>query len=315
VRLAPLRPNADPILRHALSRASREIPTRYLYDATGAAFFEQIVSLPEYYQARTESALLARHASELVASVAPRALVELGVGSGDKTRYLVDALARLGGGRAVIVQDVHAASATRAAMRLDALHDHVVVRAASGDFLRQLPRPPRGPGRLWALLGSTFGNLGVDTGRTLLRRIAARSDARDTLLLGLDLAHDPAALERAYNDSAGVTAAFNLNALRHLNRAADADFDTGAFEHVARFDRARSRIEMLLRARRSMDVTVRSLGLRFHLARGAALRTEISEKHTRQSLADRAEGTGLRLERFVADPTSRYALAVLRVHS
>jgi len=298
-------------LAEGLARAPRDVPTRFLYDARGAALFERIVELPEYYQARTERALLAAHADAIVASLAPRALVELGVGSGDKTRWLLDALARLGGPRRALVHDVHAPSAARAAARLDALHPTVAVRACSGDFLRGLPRPPSGPPRLWALLGSTFGNLSVGQGLSLLHRLGAAGTPDDALLLGVDLAHDPVALVRAYDDARGVTAAINRNALAHVNEACGADFDVGAFAHEARFDASRSRIEMRLVATRAMQVRVAALGAQLALARGDWLRTEISEKHTRASLAARASRAGWRLRETIVDPTERYALVVL----
>jgi len=289
----------------------REIPTRYLYDARGAALFEKIVRLPEYYQARTETRLLTLHASPLVREIAPDEHIELGVGSGDKTRLLVDAMAELGGSRRVVVQDVHAASATQAAVSLDARHARVRVSAASGDFMRELP-DIRTPGlRLWALLGSTFGNLSVSQGRDLLGRIRARSEAGDALLLGVDLAHDRAALLRAYDDAAGVTAAFNLNALTHFNRTEGGDFDVSGFEHVTRFDPRHSRIEMRLRARRSMAVTIESLRMRLRLRAGEELRTEISEKYTERRLVERIRDTGWVMRRFLTDDDRRYALVLL----
>ena len=194
-------------------------------------------------------------------------------------------------------------------MVLDRLHEGVSVRAATGDFLRELPSPPSGR-LLWAMLGSTFGNLSVSQGRALLSRLAERSQRGDGLLLGVDLAHDRRALVRAYDDEQGVTAAFNLNALTHLNRVAGADFEVSGFSHVARFDEASSRIEMLLEATRPMRLNVRSIDLSFRLERGELLRTEISEKHTEASLAARAAGTAWGIGRFVADERRRYALVL-----
>lgn len=299
-------------LRHALSRTPRELPTRYLYDARGADLFEQILELPEYYQARTERALLHTHADALVDGLGARALIELGVGSGEKTHVLLGALSRQPGSSEVVVQDVNAATAARAALWLDECFPHVRVRGASGDFLGALPAPPAPGPKLWALLGATFGNLTIHDGLTLLRRIARVADPGDGVLLGLDLAHDRPALLRAYDDSRGVTAAFNLNALRHVNRAAEADFPVASFRHSADFDEARSRIEMRLVAERSMTVSVRRCGLRLRLSAGDSLRTEISEKHTRQSLIARAAMAGFWLQRFLTDERERYALALLR---
>jgi L-histidine Nalpha-methyltransferase len=180
-----------------------------------------------------------------------------------------------------------------------------------GDFERHLDAlPPAAGPRVIVFLGGTIGNFPPGSRRRFLRQLGMALRPQDRILLGTDLVKDPAILEAAYNDSAGVTAAFNRNMLAVLNRELDADFPLEAFEHVAFYDRENEWIEMRLRALRSLDVHVRRLGLDLHFANREELRTEISAKFTRARLEADFAAAGLRLHEFLTDPEDLFALTL-----
>lgn len=303
------RPAAEPELlrdaRHGLARPQKELPPKYFYDAHGSHLFAAITTLPEYYPTRTERTLLERHAAAIVAGSGARSLVELGAGNADKTRTLLRALAP--GARYVPV-DISAEFLHEAARQLRGEFPALRIDPVAADMTR-LPagvRPADGP-VLFAFLGSTIGNFDEAEAVALLAGIRERMRAGDVLLLGADLVKDPAVLEAAYNDAAGVTAAFNLNVLTVLNRELGADFDLDRFRHLAFFDRDTARIEMHLLSLCGQTVRVPGVGdVRF--ARGETLRTEISCKYTQASLGRLLAAAGFRIGEWRTDPAGWYGL-------
>jgi L-histidine N-alpha-methyltransferase len=288
------------------------LPSKYFYDDRGSQLFEEITRLPEYYQTRTEEAILESIADDVIARTVPSELVELGSGEGRKIRLLLDRIADRGLlGRCVLL-DINQRSVCESAARLEAQYPGLVVRGLVGDFTRDLDVIGQDSGRLALFFAGTIGNLHPRDVPRFLRRMAAVLPSGDAFLVGVDLVKDEARLHAAYNDAAGVTAAFNLNILRVLNQRLGADFDLTAFEHVAFYDRRRAWIEMRLRARRAVQVRIPQAGLELAYAPGDEIRTEISCKYTRQSFDERLRATGFEIEEWYTDPDQLFALALLR---
>jgi len=303
---------ADDVL-DGLTRPFKEIPPKHFYDTRGSELFDEITRLPEYYPTRAERAILRDRAAELAAATGAVELVELGSGTAEKTRVLLDAMAREGALRRYVPLDVSEAVVRDCAAALVAGYPGLRVHGVVGDFERHLEKlpPAEGP-RIVALLGGTIGNFPPGSRRRLLKRFAALLGPEDRLLLGTDLVKDPAVLEAAYDDSAGVTAEFNRNVLHVLNRELGADFTPEAFDHVAFFDRRHEWIEMRLRATRPMSVELAALGLRIDLAAGEEIRTEISAKFTRARLMADYAAAGLALDAWHTDAGGRFALSLAR---
>ena len=302
---------ADDVL-DGLTRPFKEIPPKHFYDARGSELFEQICELPEYYPTRTERAILEGQATEIVQETGAVELVELGSGSAEKARILLDAMEGEGQLRRYIPLDVSEQALRQAATELVAEYEGLQVDGVVGDFERHLdsvPEPDGGP-RLVALLGGTIGNFPPGSRRRLLRNIRELLGPDDRLLLGTDLVKDPATLEAAYDDSAGITAEFNRNVLHVINRELDADFAPDGFDHVAFFDTQHGWIEMRLRARAAQSVDIAGLGLQVEFEPGEELRTEISAKFTRDRLQDDFEAAGLSLAQWYTDPEQRFALSL-----
>jgi L-histidine N-alpha-methyltransferase len=295
-----------------LTRPFKEIPAKHFYDARGSELFEQICELPEYYPTRTEREILLARADGIVRRTGAGELVELGSGSADKARILLGAMARAGTLRRYVPLDVSESALESAARELVQEFDELSIHGVVGDFERHLSEIPGAADtpRIVALLGGTIGNFLPGTRRRLLRQIAALLGPRDRLLLGTDLVKDPAIIEAAYDDGAGVTAEFNRNVLHVINRELDADFSPDAFEHIAFFDRRHEWVEMRLRARRPCTVMVSELGLRVEFAAGEELRTEISAKFTRARLEDDYAAAGLRIDGWYTDPDELFALSL-----
>jgi L-histidine N-alpha-methyltransferase len=302
---------ADDVL-DGLTRPFKEIPPKHFYDARGSELFERICELPEYYPTRTERSILEAHADEIVRATRAGELVELGSGSPEKARVLLDAMARGGTLRRYVPLDVSERTLADAARSLVDDYGELRVHGVVGDFERHLDRVPDGDGepRIVALLGGTIGNFPPGTRRRLLRKIGAMLGAQDRLLLGTDLVKDPAMIEAAYDDRDGITAEFNRNVLHVINRELDADFAPESFEHVAFFDRKHEWIEMRLRATRSCSALIGALGLRVDFAEGEELRTEISAKFTRARVESDFEAAGLRLDGWYTDPDELFALSL-----
>jgi L-histidine Nalpha-methyltransferase len=292
-----------------LSLHPKELPPKWFYDERGSQLFDEITRLPEYYLTDRERDILRDHADEIVGAVAADTLVELGSGTSEKTRLLIDAMLAARKLKRLVVFDYSEEFLRAAAAQLAQDYPSVEVHAVVGDF-EQLDRLPGEGTRLIAFLGSTIGNLPPAVRSAFLSRVA-RDLRRDAgLLLGLDLVKDPARLEAAYNDPAGVTAAFNKNVLDVLNRELHADFDPDGFEHVARFDREHEWVEMLLRSTRDQCVRIEDLKLEVEFAAGEEMRTEVSSKFRRVRIERELEQVGMRLRRWWTDDDEDFALAL-----
>jgi L-histidine Nalpha-methyltransferase len=297
-----------------LTRPFKELPPKHFYDARGSELFERICELPEYYPTRTEALILRRRAEEIIDSTGAGELVELGSGAADKARILLDAMADGATLQRYVPLDVSEQVVQDAAGALVAKYEGLRVHGVIGDFerhLERIPQPQELP-RIIALLGGTIGNFPPGTRRGLLRKIAALLRPQDRLLLGVDLVKEPAVLEAAYDDRAGVTAEFNRNLLHVINRELGADFTPESFEHIAFFDRRHEWIEMRLRAVRPCTVLVADLDLRVEFAAGEELRTEISAKFTRGRVEADFAAAGIELEHFYTDDEELFALSLGR---
>ena len=299
-----------------LTRPFKEIPPKHFYDARGSELFERICELPEYYPTRAEREILLTRADEIVEHTRAGELVELGSGSAEKARILLEAMSSAGTLRRYIPLDVSESALEGAAIELVDEFDELTVHGVIGDFERHLDRiPSRTPGsppRLVALLGGTIGNFLPGSRRRLLREISRLLGPADRLLLGTDLVKDPAVLEAAYDDSEGVTAEFNRNVLHVITRELDADFAPEAFDPIAFFNRAHEWVELRLRARRPCSVLVADVGLRVEFAAGEELRTEISAKFTRARVEADLQAAGLGLDRWYTDSDGLFALSLAR---
>lgn len=299
-------------VREALAAEPPSLPCKYFYDDHGSQLFEAITRLPEYYQTRTEEQLLAVVADDVVSYAQPRELVELGSGAGRKIRLLLDGMARQMRLERCTLLDINESFLVASARRLADQYEGLEVRGIVADFTRDLDLLEPAAERLIAFLGGTIGNLMPDVVPDLLTEIRAVLRDDGSVLVGLDLVKDQDRLEDAYNDQAGVTAEFNLNILRVINRRLGADFDLDAFEHVAFYDPDQEWIEMRVRATRPMEVTIPGAELTMELEPGDEVRTEISCKFTRDSLTDLVADTGLALRRWFTDPEDLFALALLQ---
>ena len=294
------------------ARPLPSLPCKYFYDDRGSALFDAITRLPEYYQTRTEEKLLASCADEVVATVHPRELVELGSGIGRKIRLLLDRLDRRGLLERCVLFDINRRFLRQSVRELRRSYPRLDARGVVGDFTRDLGAlGPAAGGRLVLFLAGTVGNLHPSELPAFFRNVAAILQPGDALLLGLDLVKSKARLEAAYNDAAGLTALFNKNILQVVNDRLGADFALAGFDHVAFYDTRNAWIEMRLRAKRAMRVRVRRPGLDLALAQGDEIRTELSCKYSRRSLLRRLLGTGLVLRRWYTDNERLFALALL----
>jgi L-histidine N-alpha-methyltransferase len=306
----------DPVAERAevdrnLLRQLPRIDCRYFYDDVGSKLFEEITKLPEYYQTRTEEAILASIADEIVHSTGPRQLVELGSGAGRKVRLLLDAMRHRSRLDSCVMLDINESFLTTSVETLAEQYPEAAVRGVVGDFLHDLPFVGTGRRRLFVFLAGTIGNLYPRQLTSFLQCVRAVLGPRDALLVGLDLVKDPDRLEAAYNDSAGVTAEFNRNALRVLNRRFGTAFEIDAFEHVAFYDRKQAWIEMRLRALRPTAALLGD-GREIHFSAGDEIRTEISRKFSRRSFVAALDGTGLEIAAWYTDPAALFASALVR---
>lgn len=296
-------------VRDGLLRRQKELPSKYFYDERGSELFERITRLPEYYLTRAERSLLGAHAGALIDELRPRTLVELGAGSAVKTRILLDAMHDAGSAEEYVPIDVSRDFLGETTRRLAGEYPSLRVTGAVADIGESLglPRRLRRP-VLFAFLGSTIGNFDAPAARALLTRIRDAMGPFDRLLLGTDLRKPRKVIEAAYNDGRGVTAAFNRNMLRVLNRELGANFEPGAFSHRAFYSTDRHRIEMHLVARRELMIHIPSVG-DIHLASGESIRTEISCKYDRPSVRRLLRAARMRLEHWLTDD-QRFALSI-----
>lgn len=289
-----------------LRSVPKVLPPKHFYDDLGSLLFDLICETPEYYVTRTEQALLERIAGELVDEVKPEVLVELGSGAARKTRALLDAM----GSGVYAPIDISEDIVVRSATELTRDYPWLRVRGVIADYEQGVRRLPAGGRRLVAFLGGSIGNFEAPDARAFVAGIGARLRPGDALLVGMDLVKSPAVLHAAYNDAAGITAEFNRNVLRVINRALRADFRVQAFEHVAFYRPELQRIEMHLRARAHQRVHVRALGMTVEFDAGETVRTEISRKFTRASGESLIAAAGLRVRRWWESPDGYFALAL-----
>lgn len=299
-------------VRRGLGSAPRTLPPKYFYDARGSRLFEEITRLPEYYPTEAERGILEAEADGLVRETGAEAVVEYGSGSAGKTRVLLDAMDRAGRLRAYAPIDVSPEPVRSVAAELGDRYPGLEVVGIVADFEQPVELPfPELP-RLVLLLGSTIGNFDRERAVDFLRRVAGRMGPDDGFLVGFDLVKEREVLEAAYDDARGVTAAFNLNVLRVLNRELDADFDLDAFRHDAFWNADETRIEMHLRSTRRQTVRIARLGMEVELAEGETVRTELSHKYTRSSARAMLEAAGMTLDRWATDGRDRFAVGLAR---
>jgi len=292
---------------HGLTNTPKTLPPKWFYDAHGSELFDKITELPEYYPTRAEREILIACAADIAAATGARTLVELGSGSSEKTRYLLDALAGL---HTYVPVDVSESALTQAGQALAAEHPDLSVHALIADFTGG-PALPDTPGpRLVAFLGGTIGNLLPAERAAFLASARSLLSPGDALLLGTDLVKDESVLVTAYDDAAGVTAAFNKNVLAVVNRELGADFDPDAFDHVALWDSEHEWIEMRLRARTAQTVKIPALDLAVDFADGEELRTEISAKFREEGVRAELADAGLELTHWWTDTEGRFALSL-----
>ncbi|WP_329222920.1 L-histidine N(alpha)-methyltransferase [Streptomyces sp. NBC_01485] len=299
-------------VRRGLTSDPKTLPPKWFYDAHGSELFERITELPEYYPTRAEREILAHRAGEIAAAARARTLVELGSGSSEKTRYLLDALTDLD---TYVPVDVSESALTQAGQALIAERPGLNVHALIADFTGKSPLPDTPGPRLVAFLGGTIGNLLPAERAAFLASVRALLAPGDALLLGTDLVKDEQVLVRAYDDAAGVTAAFDKNVLAVVNRELGADFDPAGFDHVALWDAENEWIEMRLRSRTAQTVKVPALDLAVDFAAGEELRTEVSAKFREAGVRAELSAAGLESTHWWTDAEGRFALSLSTVNA
>ncbi|WP_326818281.1 L-histidine N(alpha)-methyltransferase [Streptomyces sp. NBC_01762] len=292
---------------HGLTRHPKTLPPKWFYDAHGSELFEEITRLPEYYPTRAEREILVARAPEIAAASGAKTLIELGSGSSEKTRHLLDALPGL---HSYVPVDVSESALRGAAEALLVERPDLSVHALIADFTGELVLPDTPGPRLVAFLGGTIGNLLPDERAVFLKSVRSLLSPGDALLLGTDLVKDEEVLVAAYDDAAGVTAAFNKNVLTVVDRELGADFHPADFDHVALWDRRQEWIEMRLRARRALAVKIPGLDLVVPFEAGEDMRTEVSAKFRKEGIRGELATAGLRLTQWWTDSADRFALSL-----
>lgn len=293
-----------------LTAGVKTLPPKWFYDERGSVLFEQITRLPEYYPTRAEREILLAHAAGIAAATGARTLVELGSGSGEKTRLLIEALRAAGTLRTYVPMDVSPSALLESGRVLVRDYPGLLVHALLADFEHQLGVLPTGDRRLTAFLGGTIGNLEPGPRAEFLAALRGSTAAGDWLLLGTDLVKDPAVLVPAYDDAAGVTARFNKNVLAVVNRELGADFDLAAFEHVARWDPEAEWIEMRLRSTAEQKVTVTGLDLVVPFGAGEEMRTEVSAKFRPDGIRAELAAAGFAVREAWTDAAGRFLVTL-----
>ena len=297
-------------VRDGLTQTPKSLPPKWFYDSTGSDLFDQITRLPEYYPTRAEAQILRARSAEIATASGADTLVELGSGTSEKTRMLLDALRDSGALRRFIPFDVDASVLNAAGSAIGREYPGIEIDAVCGDFEEHLGKIPRVGRRLVVFLGSTIGNLTPGPRTEFLSTLADTLQPGDNLLLGTDLVKGTDRLVRAYDDSAGVTAQFNRNVLAVVNRELDADFDLGAFEHVAKWNPAEERIEMWLRAATAQHVRISALDLSIDFAAGEEMLTEVSCKFRPEGVEAELAAAGLRRTHWWTDPAGDFGLSL-----
>jgi L-histidine Nalpha-methyltransferase len=297
-------------VREGLSSRPRHLPPKYFYDERGSQLFDEITRLPEYYPTRAERALLDRSAAAIIDISVPATLVELGAGSSDKTRLLInEMLRRSPAGATYIPVDVSADFLINSAAQLRVEYPSLQTHPVVADFSTHFTLPPHPAPALHAFLGSTIGNFTPDAAVGIVSSARERMTQNDFFLLGVDLRKSPQLIERAYNDSQGVTARFNKNVLDVINRRLGANFDVSRFEHNAVYNTDENRIEMRLISRGEQHVDIPDVG-RITFADGEAILTELSYKYDRALATRLLTRSGLQLREWFTDEAETFALAL-----
>lgn len=292
---------------HGLRVSPKVLPPKWFYDARGSELFEEITRLPEYYPTRAEREILLARAGEIASASGARTLVELGSGSSEKTRHLIEAMPALD---TYVPVDVSGSALEGASRTLLAEHPGLRVHALVADFTKPLQLPDTPGPRLVVFLGGTIGNLLPPERAAFLASVRAMLSPGDALLMGTDLVKDEGVLVAAYDDAQGVTAEFNKNVLAVVNRELGADFHTDDFAHVAVWNREQEWIEMRLRARSELVVKVRALDLVVPFAAGEEILTEVSAKFRQEGVRKELAEAGLELTQWWTDAEGRFALSL-----
>ncbi len=293
-----------------LTATPKSLPPKWFYDKVGSELFEEITRLQEYYPTRAEREILQARAAEIAATSGCETLLELGSGSSEKTRLLIDAMRATGSLRSYVALDVSEDALRDAGLSLVADYPGLEVHALVADFEHQLNLLPRKGNRLVAFLGSTIGNFDPAGRAKFLRNLRESLGSGDRFLLGADLVKSPEVLVPAYDDASGVTAAFNLNVLSVINSGLGACFDVDAFEHVAVWDEANEWIEMRLRSQIRQDVRIDALDLEIAFEAGEEMRTEISSKFRRKGLTAELAAAGFAAAGWWTDDAGRFSLSL-----
>ncbi|MBS4727766.1 L-histidine N(alpha)-methyltransferase [Mycobacterium sp. SM1] len=293
-----------------LLKTPKSLPPKWFYDSVGSELFNQITRLPEYYPTRTEAEILRARSAEVAAISGADTLVELGSGTSEKTRILLNALLECGSLRRFVPFDVDARMLEATATAIARDYPNIEIDAVCGDFEKHLEKIPGGGRRLFVFLGSTIGNLTPGPRADFLATLTAVLRPGDSLLLGTDLVKDANRLLRAYDDAAGVTARFNRNVLAVINRELDADFDIGAYQHVARWNATEERVEMWLRTDTPQQVRVRALNLTVEFAVGEEMLTEVSCKFRPEAVSAELAAAGLRQTRWWTDAAGDFGVSL-----
>ena len=301
-------------VRAGLTATRKSIPPKYFYDELGSRLFEAICYLPEYYLTRAESEILQKHADQIVSSVeGPFRLLELGSGSSEKTRYLIEAVLRKQPELHYLPVDISDSSLELASQRLLRLYPGLRITAFAADYFTALQAlakrvPAASDRRTVALfLGSNIGNFGRDESREFLRAVRRLLHPEDALLLGADLKKTPEVLMPAYDDALGVTAAFNLNLLARINRELDGNFDVKKFQHSAVYNEELGRIEIHLVSLQPQVVRIRAIDLEVAFRKGETIRTENSHKFDIEQLSVIARDTGFSLSKTWFDDAGLFS--------
>ncbi len=300
-------------VRTGLTGDPKDLPPKWFYDDAGSVLFDEITRLEEYYPTRAEREILLREASSIIEIAGADTLVELGAGTSDKTRALLDAATEDGRLQRFIPFDVSERFLRDTSLKLAAEYPSITIHGVVGDFDHHIDLIPRRGRRLVAMLGGTIGNYVPRARARFLRSLASTMKHGDHLLLGTDLVKDPRRLVRAYDDEAGVTAAFNKNVLLVINRYLDADFDPTLFDHVARWNAESEWIEMLLRSRVDQLVRIESLKLDIGFRRGEMTRTEISSKFRREGVERELADVGLEMLEWYTDAAGDFGVSLSRL--
>lgn len=299
-------------VRRGLGTQPRSLPPKWLYDDRGSELFDRITRLPEYYPTERERSILQTHAREIAIASGATTIVELGSGTSDKTRTLLDAFSALGTLERFVPVDVSESTLRQAAAELSLTYPGLQIEGVVGDFTLHLGHLPRGGRRMVAFLGGTIGNLYVEERAAFLGALADTLAPGDSLLLGTDLVKTSDRLIAAYNDQEGVTEQFVRNCLAVLNRELGADFDGEAFDYVPFWDPSLERMDLRLRAQLPQRVTIPGADLDIELAPGEEIHVEISTKFRKEKIGEELHSAGFGVSDTWTDPEGDYAVTLAR---